>query len=60
MIFGYFKEAETPYVDVRLVFPRLGVGRKVDLLVDTGSSATILHPGDGRDMGFRLMSCATR
>ena len=52
MILGYFKEAETPYVHVRLVFPRLGVGRKVDLLVDTGSTSTILHPGDGRDMQF--------
>ncbi len=52
MIRGYFKEDETPHVNARLIFPRLGVGQEVDLLVDTGSSATILHPGDGRDMGF--------
>ena len=51
MIRGYFKEDETP-LNARLIFPRLGVGQEVDLLVDTGSSATILHPGDGRDMRF--------
>ena len=52
MIRGYFKEDETPHVNARLVFPRLGVGQEVDLLVDTGSSSTILHPGDVAEMRF--------
>lgn len=52
MIHGYFKADGTPYVDARLVFPRLGVGRNVAMLVDTGSSSTILHPHDGRNMLF--------
>ena len=52
MIRGYFMEDETPHVNARLVFPRLGVGQEVGLLVDTGSSSTILHPSDGRDMRF--------
>ena len=52
MIRGYFKEDETPHVNARLVFPRLGVGQELDLLVDTGSSSTILHPGDVTEMRF--------
>lgn len=52
MIRGYFKEDETPHVNARLVLPVLGVGLSVDLLVDTGSSATILHPGDVSEIQF--------
>jgi len=52
MILGYCKEDETPHVTARLVFPVLGVGLTVDLLVDTGSFATILHPGDVSEIRF--------
>ncbi len=50
MIRGYFEADGTPYVQARLVLPRLGVGNDVMMLVDTGSSSTILHPDDGVDM----------
>ena len=33
-------------------FPAWESAKKWTCWVDTGSSATILHPGDGRDMGF--------
>ena len=50
MIEGYFREDGTPYVEVRLVLPHLGVSDNVKMLVDTGSTSTILHPHDGGDM----------
>ena len=52
MIRGYFEADGTPYVDVRLVLPRLGIRSHVAVLVDTGSTSTILHPNDVRDMQF--------
>ncbi len=50
MIEGYFREDGTPYVAVRVVLPRLGVSDDVRMLVDTGSTSTVLHPDDGGDM----------
>ena len=50
MIRGYFEADGTPYVRARIVLPQLGVGNDVMMLVDTGSSSTILHPDDGRDV----------
>lgn len=54
MILGYCKEDETPHVNARLVFPALAIGLTVDLLVDTGSFATILHPGDVSEIRFPI------
>ena len=50
MIEGYFREDGTPHVAVRLVLPRLGVSDDVRMLVDTGSTSTILHSDDGGNM----------
>ena len=50
MIEGYFHEDGTPYVEVRLVLPHLGISDTVKMLVDTGATSTILHPDDGGDM----------
>ncbi len=50
MIRGYFEADGTPYVQARLVLPPLGVGNDVVMLVDTGSSSTVLHPDDGHEM----------
>ena len=52
MISGYFGADGTPYVDTRLTMPRLGISYRVAMLVDTGSSSTILHPDNARDMLF--------
>ena len=52
MIRGYFEADGTPYVEVRLVLPRLGIHSVIAVLVDTGSTSTILHPNDVRDMRF--------
>ena len=52
MIRGYFEADGTPYVEVRLVLPRLGILSGAAMLVDTGSTSTILHPGDVEDIQF--------
>lgn len=52
MIPGYFETDGTPFVEVRLILPRLGIRSDVPLLVDTGSSSTILHPDSVQDMRF--------
>lgn len=35
-----------PFVQGRLLLPRLGVDGLVDFWVDTGATSTVLHPGD--------------
>ena len=35
-----------PYVQGRLLLPRLRIDGRVDFLVDTGADCTVLHPGD--------------
>ena len=52
MIEGYFHGEGAPYVEVRLVLPRLGASNNVKMLVNTGSTSTILHSDDGGDMGL--------
>ena len=45
MIAGYFTDDGEPYVRANLTLPRLGVRGEVHFLIDTGTDATILHPG---------------
>lgn len=52
MISGYFETDGAPFVEVRLVLPRLGIRSEVAMLVDTGSTSTILHPDGLRDTEF--------
>lgn len=47
---GYFTTTGLPYVEARVLLPRLGVAGPVDFLVDTGSVSTILHPRDAIDL----------
>ena len=47
MIAGYFVADGRPYVRCRLHLPRFQAVEEVDLLVDTGSDNTILHPRAG-------------
>lgn len=51
MIAGYFTATGFPRVKARLVLPRLGVAGPVDFLVDTGATASVLHPDDGMALG---------
>ena len=48
MIAGWFDSRGRPLVRTRLVIPRLGVVGHVNFLVDTGATATSLHPDDGQ------------
>ncbi len=47
MIRGEFGPAGQPVVEGYLTLPRFGIGRNITFLVDTGASATCLHPRDG-------------
>ena len=51
MIRGSF-DRERPQVECRLVIPRLHVNHRLMLLVDTGASATCLHPADAIRAGI--------
>ncbi len=46
MIIGTFDQYGRPYVQGRLVIPRLKIDGYVDFLVDTGSDSCCLHPQD--------------
>jgi len=46
VIRGSFRRSGRPFIECRLVIPRLRVNRRLMLLVDTGASATCLHPAD--------------
>ena len=51
---GYFKPSHqepAPYVSGSVYLPRLGVGDRVDFLLDTGADATTLHPRDAGKLG---------
>ncbi len=50
MIAGYFTEQGLPYVQARLVLPRIGVDSDVVFLVDTGAASTVLHSNDANDL----------
>ena len=51
MIRGNFDRGR-PQVECRLVIPRLSVNHRLMLLVDTGASATCLHPADAIRAGI--------
>ena len=51
MIRGSFDRGR-PVVECRLVIPRLRVNHRLMLLVDTGASATCLHPADAIRAGI--------
>ena len=46
MIVGEFDEQGRPYVQGRLIIPRLNVNRRITFLLDTGADKTCLHPRD--------------
>ena len=46
------KRSLRPQVECRLVVPRLRVNHRLMLLVDTGASATCLHPADAIRAGI--------
>lgn len=50
MIVGYFRASGRPYVEGRLLIPRLGIDGRVHFLVDTGASVTSLSPRDGSNL----------
>ena len=52
MIAGYFSERGTPYVVARLYLPRLDIVGRVNFLVDTGATDTLLHPREGSNLGI--------
>lgn len=47
---GYTHRDGTPFVDILLEIPELGIGRKVSFLIDTGSPVTILSERDARKL----------
>ena len=48
MIFGEFDEQGRPYVECRLIIPRLQIAQSTVFLLDTGADRTCLHPRDTR------------
>ena len=50
MIAGYFSAQGIPFVESRLSIPRLGIAGRVNFLVDTGATDTLLHPRDGSNL----------
>ena len=46
MIIGEFDELGRPYVECRLIIPRLQVDERILFLLDTGADRTCLHPQD--------------
>ena len=51
MIVGDFDPFGRPYVECRLIIPRLAIDLRVPFLLDTGSDSCCLHPGDARNTG---------
>ena len=63
MIIGEFDEQGRPYVEGRVIIPRLKVNEIVRFLLDTGADRTCLHPRDTRrarmpfdQLGNRIIS----
>ena len=51
LVRGYFAgTARRPYVDVRVLLPRLGVAAEFPVLVDTGADTTTIHWGDRQSL----------
>ena len=59
MIIGSFDRGR-PQVECRLVIPRLRVNHRLILLVDTGASATCLHPADAIRAGIQFEQLGNR
>ena len=49
-----------PYVDGRVIFPRLGMRGDISLLVDTGADASLLSAADALNVGVEFHRLATR
>ena len=52
MIVGWFDDIGRPYVEGRIIIPRLQISHRVQFLVDTGADITCLHPSDAREIGI--------
>ena len=50
VIASYFTEAGEPYVEARLILPRLNVAGPVVFLVDTGAVSTVLHSDTAKEL----------
>ena len=50
--FDHFHQEPAPYVRASVYLPRLGVGNRVDFLLDTGADATTLHTWDAGKLGI--------
>lgn len=49
-----------PYIEGRLLLPRLGLSADVSFLVDTGADATVLMPADVGQMGLDVGQLTNR
>ena len=54
MIIGEFDELGRPYLECRLIIPRLHVNQRTVFLLDTGADRTCLHPRDARRARIRV------
>src|SRR5437773_1016265 len=53
MLKGRFEDgSDAPFIDGRILFPRLGRRGPVSFLVDTGADGTIILPTDGEKLGI--------
>ena len=52
MLTGFFGVLSgRPYIEGRVILPRLGLGAGVTFLIDTGADTSILNPADARELG---------
>lgn len=53
MLTGRFGDTTgRPYIEGRLILPRLKIKGDISFCVDTGADRSLLHPGDGERMGI--------
>lgn len=53
MLTGRFGDTSgRPYIEGRLVLPRLGLQADISFLIDTGADTSLLHPTDGKVLGI--------
>lgn len=53
MLTGRFGDTTgRPYIEGRLILPRLEIRGDISFCVDTGADRSLLHPGDGERMGI--------
>ena len=60
MIVGWFDEFGRPYVEGRVIIPRLRVNHPVYFLVDTGADSICLHPRDAGEAGVQFSQLGNR